>query len=96
MRASYILVAALAAALASCGESAKTAGEDRTPGVTEGEPLPPSDIGNVYPSQAGEPATVTPGAEGGRSSAATGATEQGLEDLPAGEAGPDSQQRGGE
>lgn len=96
MSARCFFVAAIAVALAGCGESGKTAGEDRTPGVTPNEPLPPSDLGNVYPSQAGETAPVTPGAQGGRSSAATGATDQGLQDLPAGEAGPESQQRRGE
>lgn len=94
MNARFGFIAAIAAALGGCGESAKTAGEDRTPGVTSDAPAPQqSDLGNVYPSQAGETAPVSPGAEGGRGSAATGATDQGLDDLPAGDAGPDSQQQ---
>lgn len=95
MKARQLILAAAAAALgaAACSESARTAGEERTPGASSEIASQPGELGDVYPSQAGRTTTVTPGAEGGRSSAATGATEQGLEQLPAGDAGADSQQR---
>lgn len=77
----FIAAGALAL-VAACGETTTTT-ESTAPGAdpvaaetAEGADVVPNlDSGAAYPSQEGEPnQTVTPGAEGGRGSAETGAT----------------------
>jgi hypothetical protein len=72
MRIYQVLVIGSFVALAACsGESTETASDS---GAPPSEALPANDLGNTYPSQTGETASTTPGAEGGRSSATTGET----------------------
>lgn len=62
-------IAAAAFLLAACGPP------EPDPSNPNADNVPSTDLGAAYPSQVGQPATVTPGAEGGRSSATTGATD---------------------
>ncbi len=73
MRIYQVLVIGSFVALAACtDDSADTASDNALPPEAS---LPANDVGNTYPSQSGETAATSPGAEGGRSSATTGATE---------------------
>lgn len=77
----HLALAALGAvALAACSDDQTSADSSDVPqAVNEPAetPLPSNDLGNTYPSQTGQQTTTTPGATGGRGSAATGATDPG-------------------
>lgn len=86
-----LLAACAALALSACGQNqtqsqtegqyGAASGENpnladlQEEGVTRDTQAPISDQGQAYPTQSGESAATTPGAEGGRSSAQTGATD---------------------
>jgi hypothetical protein len=98
MRTALLSIAA-ALALAACGQSAQVAqDEEGQYGASSGTNANdvaalPNDAGNTYPSQASEGSTLTtPGAEGGRSSATTGATEPGSANTAGGDTTANTQQ----
>ena len=83
MRASHLIRVAALTALGACSQETRTTENDRD------VPAIQNDAANTYPSQAAEGSTATtPGAEGGRSSATTGASGPG----PAGDANTQQQQ----
>lgn len=79
MKFHLVVVPAAVLALAACGDGPTAQSQDAPADVaaTEEAPLPSTDLGNTYPSQVGEQSAVTPGATGGRGSAATGQTDAG-------------------
>jgi hypothetical protein len=74
MRVYSVLLIGSFVALAACGQNTQTASDSSAPPA---QSLPANDLGNTYPSQTGETATTTPGAQGGRGSATTGASGPG-------------------
>ena len=91
MRMTLLTIAA-ALALGACGQNARTAADEEGQyGASSGTNPNLADIqndaGNTYPSQADQGSTLrTPGAEGGRSSAATGASDPASAEAAAGDA----------
>lgn len=80
MRVPLLVAAGLALIpLAACGDGPTAQSEDVPAAVGQAEeaPLPSNDLGNTYPSQTGTQTNVSPGAEGGSGSAATGASPPG-------------------
>lgn len=83
-----VLFIATVLALTACEQSVQTTRNDGAdPAAIQ------NDAGNTYPSQAAEGSVMTtPGAEGGRSSATTGATDPGAANTAGGDAAANTQQ----
>lgn len=79
MRVTYLLAAAALVGLGACGDGPNADSDDVPTAVNAQEetPLSSNDLGNTYPSQTGTQTTTTPGAEGGRGAATTGASPEG-------------------
>jgi hypothetical protein len=97
MRTPLLTIAAVLA-LAACGQNAQTASDEEGQyGASSGTNPNLADIqndaGNTYPSQAAEGSVATtPGAEGGRGSAATGASDPGSSSTAGGDTSANTQQ----